>query len=88
MSAFWSGIEVWEGPSNSGLGPRKSSGPPSRERESWILVSFVLRVIRAFRLGGGEEDIVSRSNYVQTCRVEVADMTQHDAAACCLRESG
>lgn len=32
---------------------RRSRGPPSRERESWILVSLVLRVMEAVRRGKG-----------------------------------
>ena len=29
----------------------RSSAPPSRERETWILVSFVLRSMKAVRAG-------------------------------------
>ena len=32
---------------------RGSRGPPSRERETWILVSLVLRFMRAVRRGDG-----------------------------------
>ena len=37
----------------SALSGRGSRGPPSRERETWILVSLVVRFMRAVRRGGG-----------------------------------
>ena len=36
----------------SALSGRGSRGPPSRDRETWILVSLVLRFIRAVRRKG------------------------------------
>ena len=47
----------------SSLGNR-SNGPPSRERETWMEVSFVRRCLKAVRRGGeasggeGGEDVV------------------------------
>ena len=38
--------------SNASLLGRNSSGPPSKERDTCIFVSFVIRLIRAVRRGG------------------------------------
>ena len=40
------------------VGLRSSSGPPSRESDIWILVSFVFRLMEAVRLGNSVEVIV------------------------------
>lgn len=42
----------------SALSGKGSRGPPSRERETWILVSLVVRFMRAVRRGGGGLDII------------------------------
>ena len=38
---------------------RRSSAPPSRERETWILVSLVLRSTKAVRTGRREGGMVT-----------------------------
>jgi len=43
----------------SAVGWRTSSGPPSREKDSWIFVSFVFRLTsKAVRLGRSPDVIV------------------------------
>lgn len=39
----------------SALSGRGSRGPPSRDRETWILVSLVLRFIKAVRRGNDSD---------------------------------
>jgi len=51
LGATAEGVKRWEE-------GRWARGPPSRERETWILVSEVVRIIRAVRGAGGVSAIL------------------------------
>jgi hypothetical protein len=46
-------------------GSKAGRRPPSRERETWIFVSAVMREIDALRMGGDVEPIVSEVRWEQ-----------------------
>lgn len=57
FSRCWGIVEAEEEPSDSGLSSRRSRGSTAKRKgESWILNSLVLRVMKAFGLGGKEEE--------------------------------